>query len=413
MPTHTSVASRGDDRAFVAVPEPGLTAQEMLKRAEALRPQLRQRQQATEEAGNISGETNAELVDAGFFRIVQPRMFGGYEFDMPTYVNVMMEIARGCPETGWVLALTSGHMFQLATFPIEGLRSVFGEHGEVRAPEVTAPPGQAVAVDGGYRVTGAWDYASGSAHATHIIVVVGITDDPQRRLIMAIVDRDDFTIENNWNVFGMQGTGSDRVIIKDVFVPAARTKPLFMATDGQRELPDRDLFDNPLYFGPYRTFVVGESSSVLVGAAEGALDCYEDVFRNRTMFPVGVCRSELAEYQFNFGRCRSLIDTAKAALIQTAHQYMHVAEAIYNEEPIDPEAERRMCLVQLEAIELAWQAVAIMFRTAGSSHAHNAAPLGRYWRNISVLRGHLAHQSDTSAINYGRVHFGLPPVGLG
>jgi len=413
MPTQTTVVSGGNDRASLPIPEPALTPQEMLKRAEDMRPQLRKRQQATEEAGNMSVEANAELVDAGFFRIVQPRMFGGYEFDLPTYVNVMMEVSRGCPESGWVLALTSGHMFQLATFPIEGLRDVFGDHGEVRAPEVTAPPGKAVPVEGGYRVTGAWDYASGSAHATHIIVVVGVTDDPERRLIMAIVDRDDFTIENNWKVFGMQGTGSDRVIVKDVFVPEMRTKPLFMPTDGQRQLPDRELFGNPLYFGPYRTFVVGESSSVLVGAAEGALDCYEDVFRNKTMFPVGVARSELAEYQFNFGRCRSLIDTAKAALMHTAHQYMDVAQAIYDGEPTDPEAERRMCLVQLEAIELAWQAVAIMFRTAGSSHAHHAAPLGRYWRNISVLRGHLAHQSDTSAINYGRVHFGLPAVGLG
>jgi len=72
----------------IPVPEPELTPREMIRRAEALRPLLRARQEATEAAGNMSAETNAELIKARFYRVVQPRIFGGYEFDFPTYMRV-------------------------------------------------------------------------------------------------------------------------------------------------------------------------------------------------------------------------------------------------------------------------------------------------------------------------------------
>ena len=399
----------------ISPPEPQLTAQEMIRRAEGLRPLLRARQEETELSGNISADTNAQLIKAGFYRVLQPRLFGGYEFDLPTYVRVMMAVSRGCPETGWVLSLTSGHVFQLAGFPIAGQAEAYGIHGELRAPEVTAPPGKAVRVDGGYRVSGAWDYASGSAHATHMIVVArehGADGQPPGAPYMFLVHRADYRIENNWRVFGMQGTGSDRIVLEDAFVPDRRIKALHLT--GERVLPDRRYIDNPLYFGPYRAYVVAESTAVVVGAAEGALDCYEEDFRSRkVVFPVGAYRYELAEFQLNFGRCRALIDTARAALIQVATEYMEAARAMHAGEAVDEQIERRLMLVEQQTIHLAWEAVDIMFRTGGSSAAKSNAPLGRYWRNVSVLRGHLAHQSDTSAINYGRVHFGLEPVGIG
>jgi 3-hydroxy-9,10-secoandrosta-1,3,5(10)-triene-9,17-dione monooxygenase len=395
-----------DRSRAIRAPESELTADDMVRRADALRPLLRERQEATEAAGNISAETNAELIKAGFYRVLQPRVFGGYEFDLPTYVRVMTAVSRGCADTGWVLALTSGHVYQLASFPIEGQRQVYGSSGELRAPEVTAPPGSAVAVPGGFKLNGAWDYGSGSAHATHILVSARVADSGE--MIYAIIDRDQYEIENNWHVFGMQGTGSDRILVKDQFVASCRVRALI------RPQPDRQYCRNPLYFGPFRTYVIMESAAVIVGAAQGALDCYEDAFRGRKLvFPTNCYRYELAEFQLNFGRCHALIETARASLLRIAEQYMEVARAIYAGEFIEPHAERSMCLVEQQAIHLAWEAVDIMFRTAGSSCAKKNSMLGRYWRNISVMRGHLAHQSDSSAINFGRAYFGLETVGPG
>jgi 3-hydroxy-9,10-secoandrosta-1,3,5(10)-triene-9,17-dione monooxygenase len=232
--------------------------------------------------------------------------------------------------------------------------------------------------------------------------------------LMAILTRKDFSIVENWEVFGMQGTGSNRIVVSDAFVPEYRTKLLYTA-DGRRLnlRPDHGELGNPIYHGPFRPFVLAESTSVIVGAARGALDCYEEGLRNRKlMFPVQAYRYELAEFQYNFGRCQALVDTAAAALIRAAEEYMERSTlAQKGSKAFDEESERRLVLIEQQSIHLAWEAVDIMFRTAGTSSARRDSMLGRYFRNIAVMRGHLAHQSDSSAIDFGRRHFGLPAVG--
>jgi 3-hydroxy-9,10-secoandrosta-1,3,5(10)-triene-9,17-dione monooxygenase len=401
------------EKWVILPPEPDLTPAELIARAEAMRGMLRERQADTEAAGNMSAETNQQLVDSGFYRVVQPRVFGGYGFDLPTYVRLVTAIARGCPETAWVLSIMLGHVHQLATFPLDGQREAYGRDGDFRAPEVAAPQGTGDAVDGGYRVSGSWDYASGSAHATHILLAF-VPDDAAAGaapLRMGLFDRADYEIVRNWDVFGMQGTGSDRVTLNDVFVPVHRVKPY--PPSSTDPLPDV-YADSPVFFGPARPFIITESASVIVGAAEGALDLYEETFLARKATgPTGAPRAELAEYQLNFGRCRALVDTAKAALLHTASDYMGFARATAaTGEPTAEDDARRLTLVILQSIHLAHEAVDIMFRTAGSSASRKDSVLGRYWRNVSVLRGHLAHQSDSAAINYGRTHFGLAPVGI-
>src|SRR5215204_5678111 len=142
----------------------------LLARARELVPVLRARQAACESQGRILEETNEEFVKAGFYRILQPRRFGGLELGMPTFARVMMEIARGCPSSGWVLALTGGHAIMFsAFFPEQAQIDIYGDSGEFRAPSSTRAnvPGQPV--EGGYLVSGAWEYASGIDISTHFI----------------------------------------------------------------------------------------------------------------------------------------------------------------------------------------------------------------------------------------------------
>src|ERR1017187_8605026 len=134
-------ASASDDTGrTLSSPEPQLTPAEMLARAQAMRPVLRERQGLCEKLGRIPEETHGDFMRAGFYRILQPRCFGGYEFEFQTFVRVMIEISRGCPESGWVLALISAHAAVVAAFPEKGQRELFGLTGDMRAPGV-APPG--------------------------------------------------------------------------------------------------------------------------------------------------------------------------------------------------------------------------------------------------------------------------------
>ncbi|MEE4454356.1 acyl-CoA dehydrogenase family protein [Novosphingobium resinovorum] len=398
--------------SWITPPEPALTPREMVFRADAMRPELRARQAEAEASGNISAETNQMLIDAGFYRVIQPRMFGGYGFDLPTYVRLITAVARGCPETAWVLSLVLGHVHQLASFSIDAQRDAYGQTGDFRAPEVAAPQGHGVEVAGGYRVSGAWDYASGCSHATHILLTFTV-DKPQPGapcMRMGLFNSADFTIVRNWDVIGMQGTGSDRVVMTNIWVPTHRTKPYPPEPMVLAEL----YRDHPLFHGPARPFIITESAAVVVGAAQGALDLYEESFHARKPAgPAGGSRTDLAEYQLNFGRCRALVDTARASILHTAERYMAAARRTCETGvPCSDEEARRMTLVILQSIQLANDAVDIIFRTVGTSAAKKGAMLGRCWRNVGVLRGHLAHQSDSAAINYGRAHFGQPTIGI-
>ena len=100
----TGIVYRATDRTLDEV-----LALKMLRRAVALRPLLRERQAECEEQGELPADTNNRFMAAGFYRIVQPRCFGGYEFALPDFIRVMIEVARGCSDSAWVLALTSGH----------------------------------------------------------------------------------------------------------------------------------------------------------------------------------------------------------------------------------------------------------------------------------------------------------------
>src|SRR5579863_9073449 len=151
----------------VAPPEPELTPKELVARADSMRATLRERQALCEESGRLPPETNADFVKAGFYRTLQPRCFGGYEFDLPTFIKVIMAVSRGCTESGWVLALIAGHPVLLAGFPEQGQREAYGTAGEFRGPGVAMAGGTAVPADGGYRVRGTWDYSSGCDVGTH------------------------------------------------------------------------------------------------------------------------------------------------------------------------------------------------------------------------------------------------------
>jgi 3-hydroxy-9,10-secoandrosta-1,3,5(10)-triene-9,17-dione monooxygenase len=213
-------------------PEPDLTPSEMIRRAEAMLPMLRERQNACEAAGQVSEDTNSEFIKAGFYRILQPRCFGGYEFDLPTFLKVMIAVSRGCSDSGWVLALTAGHAFLMSSFPEEGQREAFGDAGEFRAPSVAMPGGLAVPAAGGYRVRGAWDYTSGCDLATHFIGAC-IIQNPEARTpdggAFIVFERDQYRIVDNWQVIGMQGTSSRRVVIEEMFVPAYRVLVVYDA----------------------------------------------------------------------------------------------------------------------------------------------------------------------------------------
>ena len=398
---------------MIQPPEPDLAPDQMLERARALRPTLIANQGRCEAEGRVPQDVNDQLVKAGFYRIVQPRRFGGYEFDVPTFYKVMMEIARGCPETAWVLALTAGHPLLLAFFPEQAQIEAYGQDGEFRCPASFSPPGQARPVEGGYLLTGGWVSASGIDIATHYIGMAlvkaeGDAAEAPPTPIQFILERDQFEIFDDWRVMGMQGTGSKRVDVKDLFVPAHRTVAVVGAQRGAQAIPSAHLYDNPMYLSRVQPFLIGEATAVAVGAARGALDLYERGLEGkRSIFPPFLERSQDPEFQTYYGRALSLIATAEAALVRAGEEFMaFAAEAAGGGEPFGEARDLRLTLIEQQCVRLAWEAMELIFRTAGASaSAKQGAALGRIFRNMAVINTHPALQLDRTAMAAAKARF--------
>ena len=404
----TSVSATHLEPPNILPPEPELTFLEMLRRAEAMRDVLRARQQHCEELGRLPEETHRDFLNAGFYRILQPRCFGGYDFSLTDFVRLTLEISRGCIDTGWVLSLLASQPPFLNIFPDKARREAYGLHGDCRAAGAIKPGGSACPVGDEYRVQGSWDYCSGCDIATHFLGGILLRDSPAqppKGMAFVLLDRDHFEIIDNWDMLGMQGTGSRRVVVAERLIPAYRVIPLkndLWETPGQ---PDSASQANPAA-GGFAT------CAVAVGAARGALDLYDEILRTRKWkVPPFPLRFEMPEMQQHFGDAQALIDAAEAALLSLADQCserhrLSLAQGV----PFAGKDARRILRAGGQCIDLAWQAIELMFRTGGSSSATSQASLGRCFRGLAVLRTHLGLQYDHVSMNVARLHFGLPPL---
>jgi len=379
----------------------------IVQAAQAMLPVLRARQEECEALGRLPDSTNDEFVAAGLYRILQPARFGGLEQDMPTFFRTMSAIARGCPSSGWVLALTSGHTLLLgALLSEQGQVEVFGADGEFRGPASLNGVGSAVPVEGGYRLSGTWNYVSGISIATHFIGLAAAPSSDQRLLLTVPIDA--CRVIEDWDVLGMRGTGSNRVVIDDWFVPAQHACPASFDMVSVAAAPGRLVHPNPMYrAGRIGSLLWGEMAAVAVGIAQGALDEYEHELRSKkTAYPPFSPRSELPEYQRQFGQAWALIGMAEATLERIGRDYMaFAAEEVAGGTPFTDQRDRQLQLLEQYVTRVAADAIDIMFRTAGTSATRSGARLQRYYRDMAMVRTHRAAQFEQGAQEFGRGYF--------
>ena len=394
----------------VPVPEPDLTPETLIERARALIPAIRDEQDEAERLGHHTAELDRRFTEAGFYRILQPRRFGGYQFGLPTFWRVMLAVSAGDPGTGWALTLGAHHALGIgAWFSEAGQREIFGPSGDFRAPHRAPPMGQAQPADGGYVVSGTWDYCSGIAHATHFMgnaMVTGTTD-----RITAVLPRDQVTVLDDWGggaTLGMSSSGSNSVRADGVFVPVHRTAPADW-THGETMAPGAALH-GPLYCG--RIYGVYHAGLVIpvIGAARAALEEYEQIIKSKlTYFPPQIPRYTHPDYQRTYGHALALTDAAEAIVLRAGDRYMELAERwARTGEPFTREDDVRLFTMIQQAGQLAAQAVQLVFAASSSSAAKRGTRLQRYYRDTSMYHGHIAAQYLTTAGELARVHFGLP-----
>jgi 3-hydroxy-9,10-secoandrosta-1,3,5(10)-triene-9,17-dione monooxygenase len=409
-----SAAPRAPDELGLPVPEPDLKARQIIARAEALRQSLVDRQAETEALTWYPEATHQEFLKAGFYRILQPRRFGGYEFDTPTFFKVVIEISRGCPSTGWCYCLSSAHIMQIAgLFGDEALGEIVGPDGDFRAASYGFHGGEFEPVPGGWRITGKWPYASGAPYSTHFIGQAHLPpDEPDGKPveILFVLPRSEWSLCSDWgDVMGLKGSGSHSVEAKGGFLPASHVVRANLVAGRGDVAPSRS-HPVPMYAGRMASFFCCELVAVAVGAAKGALDEYARLITTKTatMFP-GTLRVDLQDYQRYYGQAAGKIAAAEAVVMRIAEEHMELSRRAAEEgEPYPAEVDMRNLIAAQEAGRLAWDAVqGIIFRTAGSSAARDGQRLQRYFRDLSTYWTHNAPATDDwFAVQYAQLIFG-------
>ncbi len=386
------------------------TVDDLTDRATAMRDMLRHTQGDCETARRITDEADEGFERAGLYRILQPRMFGGYEMGLPEFLQVMVEVARGCPSCGWVLALTSGHAHTLAYFSREVQAGLYGSDGRVRIPLVATPlRGTARPLeDGTFLIDGKWDYASGIDIATHFMCTAIVPDAPSGtvpEVMLALLDRDQFEIEDNWYPTGLRGTGSKRVVVRGAVVRAERC----VAGTGSRAPGGHE---GALFSGRATSLLMSEIAAVAVGIAWAAIDEYEAIARDRRIYhrPF-VLRTEHHEYQRYVGEAWALTETAEAALFDAGRRYMAYARrAASGAAPFSDELDYRLLLIYQQCARLAGDAVDLLFRTQGTRGTRTGRGIERYFRDMGELQTHGGMQAGRTTEQFARVHFGMPAI---
>jgi 3-hydroxy-9,10-secoandrosta-1,3,5(10)-triene-9,17-dione monooxygenase len=409
--------------AEIPVPEPGLRPAEMVARAQALIPEIRDQQAEAERLGHHLDALDRKFVQAGFYRLLQPRRFGGYEFDLPTFWQVTLAVATGDPGTGWALTLAAHHALVLgAFFPEQGQREIFGPDGDYHGPHRAPPTGTAEPAESGFVVSGTWDYCSGIAHATHLMVNAmiagaGAADragDGQGRppALVAVIPMDQVTVLSDWGdgtTLGMNSSGSNSARVDGVFVPAQRTT----AWDWTRRAgpaPGAQLHGNMMYCGRIYSVYHGGLVVPVIGAARAALAEFEQIITTKkTYIPPPVPRYTHPDHQRPYGYALALTDSAEGLLLRVAELYMEYCQRWADTgEPFSREDDVRLYAMLQQAGQLAVRAIDVIFAAASSSAAKRGQRIQRYYRDVAMYHGHIAAQYLATASELARVHFGLP-----
>jgi len=406
--------------AGIAQPEPGLTPQLALARAEALIPLLREGQEEADQRGHYSEAVHQKMLEGGLYRMVQPKMFGGYEFSWTDFLRVVHAIARGHPSSGWCYCLGSSHSHMLGShWSEQAQRELFG-NGDFRSPHRAVPAGVFKPVDGGYVVNGVWSYSSGIPWATHFCGGA-LLPDAEGRLRPAnfFVSKDKVTVLPDWggdSALGMQGSGSNSVKLEDVFVPdhhIAFGDVLFgQDFDWAKGTHGARLHGNPMYLGvaggPFHLCF----SAITSGAARAALDEYEAVIRERKAYggSGGAKMVSDPDIHRHLGEVLTLIDCAEAIMFGAMeHWDMYLDRWARTGEGISTEDTMRMWAMGRQSSFMSCKAVEIMFSSGGVASANRGQRLQRYFRDVQMFRIHPSSQSWVQEAR-GQTHLGLPPA---
>lgn len=367
------------------------SADALIARARAMIPALKARARQCTLGGNVPAETIAEMQEAGFFRVLQPGRWGGYEMHPNVFFEIQKALAEGCMSTGWVYGVLGCHPFELALFHDQAQADVWGTDDAMLVSSTYQPVGKVELAEGGFHLSGRWGFSSGSKHCGWVLLGAMIWRDgepPEMRTFL--LPRSDYRIiDGTWDVFGLQGTGSFDIEVDRVFVPAYRTH---RASDGFAcTNPGQAENDGPLYSLPWAQVFVRSVSTAAFGGARAALDGAVQIMKDRVSTNTGKASKADPLLHAAIARAHAQILEMELALTATFDDLMATAT-------------RGEAIPMEKRVLYAYQSSTVVRRLAelidgvvqllGGRAIYMSSPVIQPWLDLNAARAHVANDPN-------------------
>jgi 3-hydroxy-9,10-secoandrosta-1,3,5(10)-triene-9,17-dione monooxygenase len=329
---------------------------------------------------------------AGFFRILQPKRWGGYEMDPQVFFDVQMALSEGCMSTGWVYGVVGGHPYELALFPDAAQHEVWDDDTSVLVSSSYQPVGRVTRVEGGFRLSGRWGFSSGSEHCQWVLLGAMIPpaaegEPPDMRTFL--LPRRDYEIADAWHTFGMKATGSQDIVVDDVFVPEHRTHK---AIDGFLcQNPGQVENDAPLFSLPWAQIFVRLVSTGAIGGARGAVQAAVDIAKARISTNTGKASKSDPILLNAIAKAHAELDEMECVLDRNFSDMMQLARS-GGELPM-----QKRVLYRYQSASVVRRCAALvdtLMPLLGGRAIYNSSPIVRYWLDLHAARAHVANDPN-------------------
>lgn len=382
------------------------TREELLERAAALVPVLRARGQEAEQLRRLPDTTFRAFQEAGFFKILHPKKYNGYELPPSVFMEVLMEIGRGCGSAAWVLGIVGVHNWQLPLFDPRAAEDVWKDDENVLISSSYAPTGKAEPVAGGYRVKGRWSFSTGCDLCQWVFLGAVTENNGSKDLLTFLIPRPDYRIDDNWHVSGLSGSGSKDIVVEDAFVPAYRTHSMVGAFRLQN--PGAEVFPGTLYKYPFGQVFANALAGPPIGVATGMIEefCTQTKTRNNALGIVAGGGEYVQDpsIQLRVSEADSMVRGARLRLLDNFRQ---MAEHIHGGTPlpIGLRAQARWDAAYTSVV--AMRAVDMIMEAAGGRALQTSNYLQRAFRDAHAMRAHGANTPEPPGKNFGGIRLGL------
>jgi 3-hydroxy-9,10-secoandrosta-1,3,5(10)-triene-9,17-dione monooxygenase len=378
------------------------TAEELVARARALAPKLRERAVRGERDRNIPQESVDEYIAAGLIHTLQPKRWGGYEHDHEVAFDVAVELGKStCGSSAWCLNYLTDHACILALFPEEAQHDVWSRNTAACIATSAAPTGKVSVAPGGYRLDGRWSWCSGLRHSQWIMIG-GLVfregeDHPDMRLYLVPVS--EVKQDDTWFCAGLRASGSNTSMLDNVFVPEHRSVSFSTLRDACS--PGSKTNTNPIYRTP---FIAVHSYALLapvLGLARGGYGDFVQWTRQRYLTYTQLNIAQHVPVQIRIAEIAAQIDAAELL----ARRAFATARADYTDMSIETRTLLRRDFTY--AVRILREAMDDLVKISGSSGLMDDNSVQRCWRDVHAISSHVVMNWDVPAENFGRMEFGL------